>query len=354
MAVIFKKMDRELMENYLNNITIKCETNMKIVTNPVKVSDSNFIIPTIKSCNDLINNKYNLTQLKQIAKHYKLKLCGNRQQINNRIYCFLYLSSYIIKIQTIFRRKLVYKYKSLRGPASIRRKICTNSNDFISMEPLEEIHFNQFMSYKDADRFIYGFDINSLHNLFLKSDEEIKNPYNRKIFPNFVFKNIKTLVRISKILKLHINLIYEDDTKNVSFEKAIELRTVSLFQNIDSLGNYSNINWFSSLNRNNLIHFIIELKDIWKYRAQLTPQVKRNVCPPIGDPFSNLSVAYLHSEPNVWNIKKVLLEVMEKLVNTGIDKDSKCLGAYYVLGALTLVNSDAASALPWLFQSVSY
>jgi len=30
------------------------------------------------------------------------------------------------------------------------------------------------------------------------------------------------------------------------------------------------------------------------------------------------------------------------------------LGAYYVLGALTLVNPNAAAALPWLFQSVAY
>jgi hypothetical protein len=46
--------------------------------------------------------------------------------------------------------------------------------------------------------------------------------------------------------------------------------------------------------------------------------------------------------------------VLENLVNIGTDKDSKALGAYYVLGALTLVNSDAATSLPWLFQSVNY
>jgi hypothetical protein len=46
------------------------------------------------------------------------------------------------------------------------------------------------------------------------------------------------------------------------------------------------------------------------------------------------------------------LEVLEKFVNLGIDQDSKSLGAYYVLGALTLVNESAASTLPWLFQSV--
>jgi len=41
-------------------------------------------------------------------------------------------------------------------------------------------------------------------------------------------------------------------------------------------------------------------------------------------------------------------------INTGIDNDSKSLGAYYILGALTLVNTNAAISLPWLYQSVNY
>jgi hypothetical protein len=45
---------------------------------------------------------------------------------------------------------------------------------------------------------------------------------------------------------------------------------------------------------------------------------------------------------------------MEKMVNTGIDKDNKCLGAYYILSALTLVNNDAATALPWLYEVTYY
>jgi len=93
---------------------------------------------------------------------------------------------------------------------------------------------------------------------------------------------------------------------------------------------------------------------MWNYRAQLSQETKRNICPPNGDPFRNLSMTYIHTEPNMFNIKKVVLEVLEKLVNSGIDKDSKSLGAYYVLGGLTLVNQEAATSLPWLFQSVSY
>ena len=63
---------------------------------------------------------------------------------------------------------------------------------------------------------------------------------------------------------------------------------------------------------------------------------------------------YIYTESNISNVKKVILEVMEKLINNGIDKDSKSLGAYYILGALTLVNEAAALSLPWLFQSFSY
>ena len=254
----------------------------------------------------------------------------------------------------MFRRRFVYNYKLLRGPAIMSRKICTNSDDFISMEPLEEIPFNQFVSYKDTDGFIYGFDINSLHNLFMKSTDNTTNPYNRKEIPKHVLHNLVRIIRLSKMLNWPIDLIYEDDTKKVSPEKAIELRAITLFQTINALGNYSNAEWFLSLNRNQLIKFIKELIEIWSYRAQLTSQIKHNICPPIGDPFRHLSIAYLHNENNVLNIKRVLLQVMENFINNGIDKDSKSLGAYYVLGALTLVNTDAAAALPWLYQSVCY
>jgi hypothetical protein len=354
MSTILKKniSKESLIGEYFKNITAKCEEKMPIVKNTVKVSGDKLIIPTIQTYNDLVYNNYNVAQLKSFAKHYKLKITGNKPQLLNRLYSYLYLSFYIIKIQKVFRSMLVRKYKQLHGPASLNRKLCTNSDDFISMEPVEEINFHQFISYKDFDGFIYGFDINSLHNLFLKSDSEIKNPYNRNLIPESLFKDIRSLIRIGRILKININLNFEDNIKNVSNEKAVEMRALTLFQNIDALGNYSNSNWFLSLNRNQLIKFIRELIDIWNYRAQLSVETKRNICPPIGDPFRNLSVQYIVTEQNLWNVKKVILEIMEKFVNCGVDRDSKSLGAYYVLGALTLVNTEAATSLPWLFQSV--
>jgi hypothetical protein len=143
----------------------------------------------------------------------------------------------------------------------------------------------------------------------------------------------------------------EDSSSGLSFEKVIELRCLNLFQTIDSLGNYSDPNWFLSLNRNQILKLIRELVDIWNYRAQLSIEMKVNICPPHGNPFLHLNMHYLQTEPDLLNVKKIIIEVFEKIVNNNADKDSKALGAYYVLGAITLVNNTAASSLPWLFQS---
>jgi hypothetical protein len=45
-------------------------------------------------------------------------------------------------------------------------------------------------------------------------------------------------------------------------------------------------------------------------------------------------------------------EILDKFVNRGVYTDSQCLGAYYVLGALTIVSEEAAASLPWLYQSM--
>jgi cytochrome oxidase Cu insertion factor (SCO1/SenC/PrrC family) len=348
------KLSNFSVDEYMNSISIKSEKMIPVVKKTMKISDDNIIIPTMKNYNDITNYNYNVSQLKIIAKNYKLKISGNKNELVSRIFTFLYLSSYIIKIQKVFRGHIVKKYIGLHGPAATKRNLCTNSTDFVSMEPLEEIKFNQFLSYKDEDGFIYGFDITSLFNLFSKNGNINNNPYNRNKIPDTILKNIKTLLRLSKILKITIVLDLEDETPSISEEKVVELRALSLFQNIDSLGNYSNCNWFLSLNRNQIIKFVRELADIWSYRAQLSVETKRAICPPNADPFRNLNMSLVHVSQNFNIVRKVVLEVLEKLVNTGVDKDSKSLGAYYVLGALTLVNQDAATSLPWLFQSLNY
>jgi len=342
MADLSKK---NLIEKYFN------KEKIPLLKNKPKINDEKINIPTLKNFNELFKYNYNLAQLKIFAKHYQQKTSGNKNELLRRIYGYLYLSSYILKIQKNVRRYIIIKYKSLRGPAALNRKLCTNENDFVTLEPINEIPFIQFMSYKDNDGFIYGFDISSLFNLYNKvSSENKKNPYNREVIPKYVFENMKRIMKISRIFKIKLNLRFETQYLELTGEKAIVSRTLKLFQTIDELGNYSDAKWFISLNKYQLFDYCKNLTIIWN---SIPFRIRRNIYPinPHYNPFINLSTQYIRTEDNIWNIKKVVLEVMEKLVNNGIDKDSKCLGAYYVLGALTLVNHNAATSIPWLFEA---
>jgi hypothetical protein len=358
MSNFFKKnkCPENLIYEYMANITSKCEKNIILDKKPLKISDENIQIPSINNYCDLNRYNYNINQLKIIAKNHKLQISGNKNQLLSRIYSFLYFSSYIIKIQKIVRGNIARTYKLIHGPAAFNRNLCTNTDDFVTMDSIKQINFHQFISYKDNDGFIYGFDIISLHNLFLQSKdiETVRNPYNRTLMPVSIVKTIETIKTLSKILKIHVNLHYEDDTLDISNEKNVELRALALFQNIDALGNYSNYQWFLSLNRLHLIKYLRELADIWNYRLQITPETKMNICPPSGDPFRNLNMYYIQTEQNMTNVRKCVLEILEKIVNSGVDRDSKALGAYYILGALTIVNQEAATSMPWLFQSFGH
>jgi len=320
-----------------------------------KIDPTNTYIPKLHESNYLLKYNYNIPQLKTIAKKYKLKLSGNKAQLTTRIYSFLYLSGSVVNIQKIIRGYIQRKISHYHGPALKNRSLCTNLIDFLSMEEITTIPNNHFFSFKDQDGFIYGFDILSLYNLIYKCDGLVKNPFNTKVISKDIIDKFNSLIRLSRVLHINIFTELQDITSIVSNKKTIELKALSLFQNIDYLGNYSDSQWFLSLNRTQIIKFTKELIDIWSYRALLNMKTKREVCPPIGNPFSNLpGLNVLQSLDNIDDVRKIILDCMEKMVNTGIDKDSKCLGAYYVLGAITLVNNDAATSLPWLYQSVCH
>lgn len=342
-----------LLDDYITLIYSKCEETFSLMTKikTKKITpDADIVIPTSKEAHVLCENKFNVQHLKQIAKHYKIKISGNKDELVKRIYVFLKLSSVVVNIQKVFRGFLQRKYNDCHGPAFYKRDLCTNATDFLTIEEVNTLPYSQFYSYKDVDGFIYGFDIISLYNLIVKSGKHVKNPYNRNDIPINVIKNIRNLIRLSKILKIQVDIEIQDVNQDISIQKNIELRALDLFQFIDGLGNYSDPSWFLSLSRHQIVRFMRELVDIWNYRLNLTDVMKRSICPPNGDPFRNLSTLILN-EQNIDIIRKHVLHCLEKLVMTGIDRDWQSLGAYYVLGALTIVNENASTSLPWLYQS---
>ena len=326
----------------------------------IKGKEEDIIIPTIKNIDILLKYNYSVYHLKIFAKYYKLKVSGTKIQLAKRIYSYIFLSNSIIKIQKIYRNYMQRCYNNLRGSALIKRDLCNNTFDFLTFESLKDIDINQFFSYTDQDNFIYGFDIVSIYNLIytIKGNshilnENVKNPYNRNVINPNVIQNIKKIIRLGKIIKCgEINVKIKNVNYDLTSEKSLELKILDIFQNINEMGNYSDSAWFLELDKIKLIRFIRELYDIWNYRSEIDENTKRMICPPNGNPFRTIDIFHLNSETNINKVRKTIVDIMCKFVFSGVNSDSKILGSYYVLSALTLVSENAASSLPWLYNSV--
>ncbi len=344
------------IELYKELLVNRCEIIVKEYTPPAKKK-----IPKLENTDlkfheydRLLNSKHTAIQLKSIAKGHKLKVSGNKNELFMRIFTFLRLSSLTLQIQKIFRGHMFRQYKKLQGPAAMCRGICTNASDFLSIEDIKDIDTTQFFSYTDTDGFIYGFDIISLYNLILRSGNKIENPYNRNKIPPYVIDNVKRYLKLSKMLGISVDVTIQNETLDNNGQQSLDTRIMEVFHCIDALGNYSDPQWLLNLNRNRLIRFIRDLHDIWNYRAQITTETKILICPPNGNPFRNVNIHTINNLGTIEDIRGLIIPVLEKFVAGAIEQENRSLGAYYVLGALTIVNENAASALPWLFQSFSY
>lgn len=317
------------------------------------VNEKNFFIPNYNEYELIKNQNHRVSFLKDICKHYKQKVSGSKKELEERIYNYLRNSFYIIKLQKYIRGYFQRKYNYLLGPGFLNRNICKNDTDFFTLEEMTEIPYNQFISYVDEENNTWGFNILSLYNLFLKSEKDVLNPYTRNKISVNILTNINNVIKLSKCLKIDCDTKLHDISNDFTNKKKIEMRTLELFQKIDELGNYTNMKWFLDLNRQQIVRFIREMADIWFYRAQITDQTRRNICPPMGILFRNINLNYI-SNLSYLQVQKLALNIMEQLVNNGITRDFKVMGSYYVLSALTLVDSEAAESLPWLYQSVAY
>jgi len=308
--------------------------------------------PLLIDYTNLFTQKWKIIQLKKIAKNCKIRVGGKKQELLVRLYDYLSKYKFATKIQSLYRGRLIRRFFNLYNKSNITYKDCVNDTDFMTLDSLKELDVYQFIPVKDDKNFTYGFDICSLYNLF-QMQKLPCNPYNREIFNKKILKNMRDIVKLSVILKINININIEDEHLHISrINPSIEQRVEKVFQYMDEVGNYTNTEWFNTLNRENLIKFVMQLFDIWNYRLQLSDQIKREISPPYGNPFSHINFTLFRLQ-TFERIKKDAIKVMETMIFTGVDCSSNVLGCHYCLSALTLVNSEAASVMPWLYQSVS-
>jgi hypothetical protein len=350
----------------------------------------------------ILLSKYKIPELKQIAKHNKLKVSGTKPILIERIENLFKKSKKIQQIQSVFRGHITRKSFSLRGEGYKNRKLCVNENDFYTLEPLCEIPMEYFVSFKSNDgKFSFGCNIISLMHL-IKTRKAIKNPYKREVISNNIIQNVIILYgligiifflpvdapkieNINYLIKLYsrdvldtalgrrvesnylnrqhqsssiiqnTGLIHERNQQiNAIRLKPILLRIQGLFMEIDLLGNYTNMNWFINLERRDYIRMYRILYEIWNYRGGLSSDTKHKICI-IADPFHEISrrnIDFYQVSLDV--IKDICLKIMEYLVFCGIDDEYRKIGTLHVLSALTIVSMPARMAMPWLYESIHY
>jgi hypothetical protein len=131
-------------------------------------------------------------------------------------------------------------------------------------------------------------------------------------------------------------------------------RSQNLFMEIDQLGNYTQVSWFMNLTRRDNMRYYRLLHDIWSYRAQMSNEIKRKICP-MWDPFSNFTNEIVRF--NILTddeIRSLCLRTMEDIIFTGVSQEFRVLGAFHALSALTIVSIPARNSMMWLYESVMY
>jgi hypothetical protein len=329
---------------------------------------------------EYINNKEGLLKmkhpdLKHMCKINHLHVTGTKPILIRRIKIYYDNCIFAIKIQKVVRGCFVRISFKIRGAAFKNRKICTNTTDFYTMEPVEEIPFNDFFSYTDANNFTYGFDINSLIELYTKKGKLI-NPYNRE---RFTVKTIYQVIRLYKVMKIIFKTESDEQLSNNTIiqpiitsipqpvqnnqparmteqklagirETPVSERITAVFMDIDQLGHYTNIEWFTLLNKRQYYNFIREIYNIWRFRAQIPYMTKFKICP--YDPISSIITTVNYEENSIETLREGCLQIIENMVYMGYDNEHRNLGTFHILTALTVVSIPARISMPWLYESI--
>jgi len=291
----------------------------------------------------ILNNSYlSIFSIRNSIKQCELKSIINTRQSKaflikdlkgiiekNKFYSMN--NNYIIKIQSIFRRWLIY-----------RKKICINDSDILSFTDKYDIPNEYFYSFYDnISGKKYAYDIRTMLEII---NSEYKNcPYTFREFTNDELNKI--ILHKNKLILNNINI----DIKKfeLTSEEKIDMKIKDIFHKINMLDNYTNYIWFKNLNTYDLYTLYIKTEDIWNYRSNMTFESKSKIV--------NNGIAFniyptILKSFNKSKLQNIILDEYDRLISEGINRDEKKLGAILILTGLVEVSFDAANSLPHLVQ----
>jgi hypothetical protein len=157
-------------------------------------------------------------------------------------------------------------------------------------------------------------------------------------------QDIKKLYRLCRIkgVRNTIENILPNDAKFVFRNKVI-----TVFQKMDELNNYTDIDWFMNLTNIELIRLVYLIKDLFDYRMELST-IKKSKIIKAGCVFYRDNNYYKHLSFS--NLRNEIIDELNRLVSEGETRDDCYLGSLIILSGLVELDQNCADAYPWLVQ----
>lgn len=243
-------------------------------------------------------------------------------------------------IQKNFRIFIKRKNIKQRGLATYNRSICVNNCDFYTFDPLEEIETYNFYSYVDNNKFVYGFHIESISELFKRKKGKVKNPYNRDYFTENVRKDVIELQKLNKKKE-------SIEKQKINIELLVRNKCMDVFYKLDMFGYQTNINWLYDASIVTLRYFYRKLVSYWNYRFGLTSEMKQ-ILLPNGD-IINQNISIIRNRTsNKYKLLDKILDILDTLVSSAPTNEEKNIGCILILYSLAEISTECINSNPWL------
>ena len=290
----------------------------------------------------------------------------------------------LIKLQRYIKKSLkLFKFIK-HGPALNNRVLCVNDSDFFTLDELKDIPNDDFFSFSDEKKFIYGFHIDSIIQLILKSDENYFEQFSKKIkhkhihtntnnnnhkicYQQFIkllynhYSKIKiinpyTRFTIDNKIKLNAIRLYaqkeydinkiENIVEVVDIKTLVKNKCLSIFQKIDMFGYQTDINWLYDQNQTILKIFYKKLALLWNFEFGLNNEARYKIAHS-HNIFVNLHDIMI-SKQDKYTLLDKILEPVNAMVSNGRTDADKQSGCIIVLYALAFIDNRCVMANPWL------
>lgn len=292
----------------------------------------------------------------------------------------------LVKLQCWIRKSLLAFRNKLHGLAWNNRSLCVNDSDFVSLDDINEIPHNDFISLQDTAGFTYGFSLESLADLIFKTDDnfyenfkktqltsgicyrqyirllynhynkiKVNNPYTRDLLPGeFKLKVIRLYAR--KMFGHRIRLDGNEPSTNglgqlgsghaADIKAKVRNKCLMVFQKIDMFGYMTNTSWLIDENVKTLKLFYGKLALQWNLEFGLNNTARYKISR-THNLFSNLQEIVL-SRADKYVLLDKILDTLNILVSNGESDADRNTGCILILYALASINRGCIEANPWL------